>query len=251
MRWFPSKTAAARRGPPVMRWFPQPPRTPPARTKRGLTLIEVALAVGILAIMAALTWGSIARSFDAYETVTGIDRRYHNVRVAMNRMARELSTAFLTSPRRHKGRERMWQTIFRSEPGSPFHEIHFTAFAHTILRENAKESDQSEISYFGKADPDKPDQFNLMRREDPRIDRDPDEGGRSYVLAEGVKDFKLRFWEERKEGWVDEWDTEHSEFAGRLPQIVEITLVTTDEDGKDLKFVTKTRINLTRELGTI
>lgn len=223
----------------------------PAHARRGLTLIEVALAVGILAIMAALTWGSIARTFDAYETVTDIDRRYHNVRVAMNRMARELSMAFITNERRHKGRERMWKTIFRSEPGSPFHEIHFTAFAHTILREDAKESDQSEISYFGESDPDQPDTLNLMRREDPRIDRDPDEGGRSYVLAEGVKEFKLRFWEERKEDWVETWDTENSEFARRIPQIVEITLVIADEDGKDLKFVTKTRINLFRELGTI
>lgn len=223
----------------------------PAAGRRGLTLIEVALAVSILAIMAALTWGSLARTFDAYETVTDIDRRYHNVRVAMNRMARELSMSFLTAQRRHKGRERMWQTIFRAESGSPFHEVHFTAFAHAILRENAKESDQSEISYFGKSDPEKRDTYNLMRREDPRIDQDPDEGGRVYVLAEDVKDFKLRFWEERKEDWVEEWDTENSEFAGRLPQVVEITLIVADEDGQDLKFVTKTRINLTRELGTI
>lgn len=222
-----------------------------AAARRGLTLIEVAMAVGILAIMATLTWGSIARTFDAYETVTDIDRRYHNVRVAMNRMARELSMAYLTNQRRHKGRERMWKSIFRGEPGSPFHEIYFTAFAHTILREDAKESDQSEISYFGKADPDDRDTYNLMRREDPRIDRDPDEGGRAYVLAEGIKDFKLRFWEERKEDWVEEWDTENSEFAGRLPQVVEITLIIEDEYGEDLKFVTKTRINLTRELGTI
>jgi hypothetical protein len=33
--------------------------------------------------------------------------------------------------------------------------------------------------------------------------------------------------------------------------MVEITLVVTDESGGELRFVTKTRINLTQELGTI
>ncbi|MEQ8278816.1 MAG: type II secretion system protein GspJ [Deltaproteobacteria bacterium] len=221
------------------------------RHTRGLTLMEVALAVSILAVIATLTWGSVARSFDAYETVTDIDGRYHNVRVAMTRMAKELSMAFLTSQRRHKGQERMWQTIFKSEPGSPFQEIHFTAFAHDILRADAKESDQCEISYFGARDPDDPKKLNLVRREDPRIDREPDEGGRVYILAENITDFKLRFWDERDEDWTDEWDTENEEFAGRLPPFVEITMEIEDENGKTLKFVTKTRITLTRELGTI
>ena len=223
----------------------------PCRTQRGLTLMEVALAIGILAIIATLTWGSVARSFDAYETVTDIDGRYHNVRVAMSRMAKELSMAFITSNRRHQGRERQWQTLFRGESASPFYEIHFTAFAHGILRADAKESDQSEIAYFGAPDRDDPRKLNLMRREDPRIDTEPDEGGVSHVLAENIKEFELRFWDPRREEWTDEWDTEKSDFAGRLPPIVEIKMVVEDENGKDLNFITKTRINLVRELGRI
>ncbi len=223
----------------------------PRRATRGLTLIEIALAVSILAVIATLTWGSVARSFDAYETVTDIDRRYHTVRVAMNRMAKELSMAFITSNRRHKGKERMMVTHFRGEPGSPFFELHFTAFAHHILRADAKESDHCEISYFGDVDPDEPNQLNLMRREDPRIDSEWDEGGRAYILAENIKDFQLRFWDERREEWTDEWDTEKTDFRGRLPQIVEITMILLDENDQELKFVTKTRINLSKELGTI
>ena len=46
------------------------------RSSRGVTLIEVALAIAILALVGTVTWGSIARSFDAYETVKDIDGRY-------------------------------------------------------------------------------------------------------------------------------------------------------------------------------
>jgi hypothetical protein len=145
----------------------------------------------------------------------------------------------------------MWRTVFKSEDGSPFQSLHFTAFGHQLLRADAKESDQAEVSYFGAPDPDEPRQTNLMRREDPRPDREPTEGGRAQVLAEGVKDFGLRFWDPRRQEWTDEWDTESPDFAGRLPSMVEITLVVTDESGGELRFVTKTRINLTQELGTI
>ncbi|HJL43346.1 MAG TPA: type II secretion system protein GspJ [Myxococcales bacterium LLY-WYZ-16_1] len=226
-------------------------RSPNRASRRGLTLIEIALAVGMLALMATLTWGSLARSFDAFDTVTRIDRRYHEIRVAMNRMARELSMAFLTSRARHLGPERVAETLFRAEAGAQFYEIHFTTFAHDMLRANAKESDQCEIAYFGRSDPEKKGVMNLVRREDPRLDREPDEGGREYVLAENITSFQMRFWNERKQDWSDEWDTESPDFAGFLPSVVEIRMTTEDEAGEELEFVTKTRINLTRELGRI
>lgn len=217
-------------------------------TRRAFTLIEVSLAVAILAVMATLTYGSIARSFDAYETVTRIDERYHEVRLAMNRMARELSMSFLTSPRRDHGKEAMWKTIFHGEATSPFAKLNFTSFSHQILLADAKESDQCEIGYFGAADPDHPNVMNLMRREDPNLDRDPEGGGRVYVLAENIKSFKLRYFDPKDDDWKDTWNTKDAEFAGRLPTIVEITMVIEDENGKDVKLLTKTRINLVREL---
>ena len=160
--------------------------------------------------------------------------------------------AFLDSDRRHRGKERMWKTVFKAESGSPFMKLHFTAFAHEILRADAKESDECEISYFGEADPDNPGQLNLMRREDPRLDREVTEGGRAYVLAENIKDFKVRFFDPKDDDWTDDWNTEDDEeYRGRLPSIVEITMVMEDEERREIKFVTKTRINLTQELGTL
>lgn len=216
-----------------------------------MTLIEVSLAVAILAVIAALTWGSIARSFDAYEMVKDIDGRYHNIRVAMNRMARELSMAYLTSRRRHRGQERVVTQVFKYEDSSPLPVLHFSSFSHQSFLKDEKSSDQAEISYFGEDDPDESGVVNLMRRESPRIDSDWDEGGRAYVLAEDIKEFELRFFDPRKDDWTDEWDTENAEFAGRLPTLVEIRMTVEDEDGTELKFVTKTRVNLTRELGTL
>ena len=221
------------------------------RKNRGMTLLEVSLAIGMLAIIGTVTWGSIARSFDAFETVTDIDERYHGIRVAMNRMAKELSMAYLTSQRRHRGPERTVHQYFKYQSGSPLPELHFSAFSHQVFLKDAKESDQAEISYFGADDPEESGVIHLMRRESPRIDADYDEGGRSYILAENVRDFELRFFDPRKDDWTDEWDTEKTEFARRLPTLVEIKLTILDEGGEELTFVTKTRINLVTELGTL
>jgi predicted RNA-binding protein with PUA-like domain len=79
---------------------------------------------------------------------------------------------------------------------------------------------------------------------DPRIDRDPDKGGPVAILAEDVRKLKFRYFDPRTDDWTDEWDTEKPEFANRLPTLVEITMVVGDERGKDLSFVTKTRINM-------
>ena len=212
--------------------------------RRGFTLMEVALAIAIVAIMGTLTWGSIARSFDAYETVTDIDQRYHNVRVALNRMSREIAMAFLTQPSRDLGPEQMWKTQFIGKGSGDFFELSFTSFAHEVMREDAKESDQCELTYYVGRDDDDRDTKNLMRRLDPRIDREPDKGGRSSVLAANVKGFKLRFFDPKDDEWRDEWDSTKPDNALRLPTVVEITLVVEDERKKDLSFVTRTRINL-------
>jgi len=222
----------------------------PHRARRGVTLVEIALAVAILATMATLIAGSLGRSFEAQDTVREIDARYHNIRVAMNRMVREVSLAFLTTNDRH-GVERIWMTAFKLEDRSDFDRLYFTSFAHQILRANAKESDQCEIEYFGETDDEDSSKMNLMRREDPRIDAEPDKGGRNYVLAEHITKFQVRVFDERLQDWTDEWDTEKPDYAGRLPTVVEIRMEILDENDKPLSFVTKTRINLPRALGVI
>jgi general secretion pathway protein J len=221
-------------------------RRRPSRAS-GFTLIEIALAVAVVAIMGTLTWGAIARSFDAYETVTEIDQRYHNVRVALNRMAREISMAFLTQPTRNLGPEEMWRTLFVAKSGT-YYQLDFTSFAHEVMRQDAKEADQAEIGYAVVRDEDRREQRNLVRRLDPRLDREPDKGGVVSVLAEDVKGFKLRFFDPRNDDWTDEWDTTKPDHANRLPTLVEITLTIDDENGKPMSFVTKTRVNLTTAL---
>ena len=66
--------------------------------RRGMTLIEVMLAVGILAAVMAAGWGSYIAATTNQQRMQEINDRLHGDEQAVNRIVREKSTAFITPP---------------------------------------------------------------------------------------------------------------------------------------------------------
>jgi general secretion pathway protein J len=211
---------------------------------RGITLIELLIALTITAIVTVIIWGSFARTFESREFVMQAQERYHTVRVALERMSREISSTFVydcreldtpTGEHRHR-------TLFKVEQEGKVDHMVFTSFSHMRLYRDAHESDQNVISYFGESDPEDSSKTNLMRREKTIIDGEPDEGGLSQVLCPDIVELRFEMWDETKEDWVDEWDCSQVERLNRLPRTVRITLTVVDEYGDETPFSTVTRI---------
>jgi general secretion pathway protein J len=208
--------------------------------QRGFTLAEALIAVVILALLGGLTFGTFARAMSARDRATEITDRYHSVRQAMSRMAREISMAFL-SQNRDCGEPRT-RTIFLGKRANSGTRLDFTSFSHYKMRADAKESDQNELSYYVEHDPDHSDVKNLMRREQNRIDEKPEEGGTAQILAENVEELSFSFYDTKSDQWEDDWDNTAQDTRDRLPKYVKIKLVVKDHRGKPLAFETKTRI---------
>ena len=85
-------------------------------------------------------------------------------------------------------------------------------------------------------------------REQNRIDDDPANGGKEQVLAEGVTDLKLAFYDAKQDRWDDEWDSQNLDHRNTLPMFVKIKMKTRDPSGAVETLVTKTRIFLQRPL---
>jgi general secretion pathway protein J len=212
---------------------------------RGFTLVEVLIAVGIVASMAVMTIGSL-RSLDrASETTRLQDERYAAARVALGRLSREISAAFL-SDNYDKAKYRDPLTLFVGRDD----EILFTTMAHVRLYRDAKESDQSIVEYKVDSDPEHGGERALFRREKPRLDDEPERGGRTDLVADHVTSFRLEYWDPKRKDWVREWTTRTAEHPKELPQRVRITLEMTLADGRTEKFVTEARVELRRALGT-
>jgi general secretion pathway protein J len=194
--------------------------------------------------MGAMTLGAFRQVDRANEIVREQSERTAAARVALSRLARELSMAFLSeSYDRNEYRERL--TVFVGKED----EILFTTMAHERLYRDAKESDQAVVEYTLEADPDHSGEEALFRREKVRLDAEPDRGGTKDLVADRITGFRLQYWDQAKKEWVREWSTRSTERVGELPVRVRIEIEAGAPDGPKQKLVTEARVALTRPLG--
>ena len=213
---------------------------------RGFGLAEAMVAITILALIGALTYGTFARAMDARDRAQRVTRHYHEVRTAMLRMARELETAYIS---RHKDcSDPRTDTLFAVRRQGGSQRLDFTSFSHVKIKKDARESDQNALSYYIDKDPDDPKSMALMRREKKRIDDTPKEGGKVEVLAHGVDDLSFEFYDPKQDRWDDEWDSQNLDHRNTLPMFVKIKMKTRDPSGAVETLVTKTRVFLQRPL---
>ncbi|MHB8420292.1 MAG: type II secretion system protein GspJ [Myxococcales bacterium] len=218
------------------------------RRPAGFTLLEALISLAIMALMGTLIWGSFGPSWQLKETVEAQADRDAEIRLAMNRMAREISMAFLSNDY-DKGRYRQMLTLFdgRHNAGDR-DQLKFTSFAHQRLYENALESDQSLIEYKIVENPKISGQLDLVRREKTVMDDEPDRGGTEDVLCEDVQGLRLTYWDPVKQEWEEDWNTLDVDRANTLPFRVKITLLIGESGSPPTLFTTQAEIALPQPL---
>jgi len=221
-----------------------------AYKNRGFTLLEIIVSMSILAMISLLIYGAFTSMSRGKKGEEIKSERARVGRSAILRMAREMSSAFLSSHTPTNPALVIRVTAFTSVNSSPFDRMDFTSFAHRRISADTPESDQAEIGYFVTPDPDKTDKMDLVRREQTPIDLDPRRGGQTNVMAEDVESFNIRFFDPLTWAWVDSWDSQQvNAQPNRLPYEVEITLVLAHvPPGVDAKYQTKFQMPMQQPL---
>jgi general secretion pathway protein J len=193
---------------------------------RGMTMIEVIVAIGILAMVAVLIHGVIDSLSRGKKGEGMRAERVHEGREALQRIVRDLSSAYLSMHVPTIQALQTEKTAFVGRHASQSDRIDFDAFAHRRTDRDAHESDQAEVGYFVVADPDVPDKMDLVRREQTPIDLEPLKGGIVDVVAEDVSTFELKYLDPLTGQWVETWDsTQVTGQPNRVPLAVRIKLV--------------------------
>jgi general secretion pathway protein J len=223
----------------------------PARPRglaAGFTLIELMLAIAILALITTLMWSSFSQASRNKKRIEAQQERTHTVRTALLRMAREIEMSFLSESEEPDATLPRTQFLGVSRPDVD--ELWLTSFAHQRLRNGAPESDAAAIGYFGERDPEDRRILNLMRKESRRLmPKDPhDIPGETYIFCPDIVRLKFSYYDYRKKEWHDDWD---SKVLGMnyLPSHVHIALTVLDDEGRELTYATDARVQLTDRVG--
>lgn len=219
------------------------------KNEKGFTLIEVLVAVTLLAIIAFLVWQAMGSSIASKERFEKRDRAFRSASLALDRISRDLQMAVLFSNVEFLGvseaGEQRTKSVFVGENNGDQDKIAFNSVSHVRYLKDTKESDLAEVGYFLEPEEEKEEGgvsglFALKKREQSPPDAEPDQGGTVMTLLEGVKELNFRYYDRRKTEFGEEWDTTKVDFVGKLPRAVEITMVIQDpidEEGA-LRFST-------------
>ena len=207
------------------------------------------MAVSILAVISTLVWGSFRETFNAKSTIEANASRYHTVRLALERLARETTQAYLSQNEDTGQQER--RTFFVGKRRSDVDELRFSMFGHQRLYQDANEADTSQVLWYGVHDHDDSRKVNLMRRETRRLSNLKPElaAGESDIICDDVLRLRIDYWDGRDKQWRDDWSTLSADGqVDRLPSKVKFTLTVSDERGQEVPFQTEVRLPMQEPL---
>jgi general secretion pathway protein J len=214
------------------------------RRDAGFTLMEVMVAIAILAMVSTLIWTAFAQTSRAKKVVEASNDRYHQAMIAMRRICSDLSMAYITQNINQQAITT--ESVFIGHNDDP-DTLDFMAFAHRRRLKDVKESDQCELGYRLVEDPEDRDRRNLVRREAFQVDDEPEKGGRTQILLEDALEFDLEYYDPAMDQWEKEWDTTQvTGHPNRLPTQIRVKLVIRgSRKDEELTFVTQTPIGMT------
>ncbi len=191
--------------------------------ENGFTLVEVMVAVTIIAILLTSVYGVFTSAAGAKQRLEAEGEGYHQARVLFDRMGRELRGAYYQQGKRGV-------RLIGGKTLDDFPYLELTTTAGTPY--GGRRGGISVVRYELRVDRDAPvgDDTRVLIRDEYSMFEPPDAEREGYRLATGIGEMAVRFY--RGGQWHEEW---HSGREGGLPQLVEITL-TMALEGTDVPF---------------
>ncbi|MBE9504992.1 MAG: prepilin-type N-terminal cleavage/methylation domain-containing protein [Proteobacteria bacterium] len=203
--------------------------------RNGFTLIEILIAIFILATVLTTVYAAYTGTFRIVKDTRRGDNIYSMARTAMNRMAKDMESVC--------GYRNSFK--FASGKNEDFMELSFLSSAHLNF-DDERSSGIAVISYFVMEDDEK-DGCILKRKDElyrgkaeeakEEVSRD---GG--HILCEGLQSLIYKFYDDSGEEY-DSWDSESDSKTqnDNVPSVVSIQMdfINPDDRDRPYRFMTK------------
>jgi general secretion pathway protein J len=175
----------------------------------GFTLAEVLLATALVAVIAAMVFGSLHLSTVAIDGARRSAAREQLLRSTLRIMAEELSTAVTPPIGPLIG-------VNATQDGQPADTIVFNTVGQFRAGDSSQESEMVRILYAREND-------RLLRFIRRNIYGMTDDSIDQFELAKLVKGFNVRYFDSQANAWLDEWDG-RSKTSPPTAILIELTL---------------------------
>jgi hypothetical protein len=193
-------------------------------------LVEVVVAIGLLAVVMTIVYSAFSRSIDVTRETAEVTERVRQVQIITERLVDELSAAYWSnkpmvpgSPAADARGSFVGTTNTAMDSEARLDQLAWTTFAHRRYVADQPETDVAEVTYRVEGEPGS-SEGRLMRDELVNVFADAGWATYSDEIAFGVSEFRLRYLVQGD--WVDEWDANQ---RLRLPDAVEVTIALAGE----------------------
>ena len=161
-------------------------------SEAGFTLVEVLLATAILAVIAAMVFGSLHLSTAAIDGARRAAAREQLLRSTLRIISEELATAVATPLIPMTG-------VNSTQDGQPADTLAFNTVGQFRSGESSQESEMVRIVYTREKD-------RVLRFTRRNIYGVTDDSVDQFELAKFVTGLNIRYFDAQANTWIDEWD---------------------------------------------
>ena len=191
-----------------------------APNSKGFTLIEVLLALAVLALVLTMIYSSFSTASQSVERAEVVRDATDLARTLIARLSNDIANASCSADTNvvvFYGKKDELEIEGEKRRNDSIYLTTLTNWR----RPDSKETEMWEVGYYFEERPDTKTRV-LMRREKRELSKDfpPLEGGVAFELTDRVEELKLRYLDGSK--WVDEWGNKSR--CNPRPKAVEISL---------------------------
>lgn len=196
----------------------------PLKGSRGMTLLEIMLALLVLAMVVAMVTLSLSGSLTVVSETRKQGELYHQAQVALERISDDLASAVMTSDVRFRGK-RMELDGRRADS------LRFSSMAHIVFDPQHDHPGMAVIAYTVRPDPANNGTVVLLRSDrlltPPAVQGGNGEEDDGFLLCNGLRSVRFSFTD-KSGGTFDSWgaspEDEKDQAPRRLPVTVTCTL---------------------------
>ena len=222
------------------------------RDAQGFTLLEVLIAIGIMATIMVILFGTYSAAVDRAARSRELSQIYHEARVLLQLLANDLRSSYvkesIEQAQQVLQQVKINPTTFigedHSEADKPADKLTFSTVL-PVQRPDVPDTEMCRVSYSLEAVNDPPQSRALFRRVNCSLDPLATDQEHVFLLTDLAHGLDFKYYDEQGSEHLD-WNSDEPQCGKRLPARVKITLLLADQHGQLRPFSMNTDIVLSR-----